>query len=215
MKRRTFLCASAVSLAGAIKTSALPLSFLPVQQQWLSAYIDAVGATPLNQFLIADQDLNALLVKQTALLSQTGYQPLGSSLYYTLHDQVAMYPLALYGQGATIIDLVLVFFQRNATAAGGWQYSHTFSGFDLEAVCRAIDQVRPGVADAADLFVPVYVAPYQKRPFIVRTTKGHIELQAKVGAEQTRLALKVCKSGTTLLEKTYLSQHTLSDGLLA
>lgn len=210
MKRRLFLCASVLSVAGTVKALATPVSFLPLQQQWLAKYLTAVGAHPVNHWLAPDQDLNRQLQAASASFFKSGYRALGTTHYYCNNDQVAVFPLALYAAETGMIDLAVLFFTKN-TAAHIWKYTHTFSGFDLEAVGKAMERLGTPthMQQAIDRFVPVYEVPYQRRPFTFQTAAGMLQLKVILDSQKAWLDVKVVENRTTLLDSRFISKHTL------
>ncbi|HEV7346682.1 hypothetical protein [Telluribacter sp.] len=211
MNRRHFLYATAASLVGAVKASGLPLSLLPLQQQWLGSYLTALGATPVNQLLVPDQELNAQLQTSAQSLFTVGYKAFGSTLYYTSEDQVAMYPLALHSPDTGLIDLTVLFFRKDASTNHSWKYTHTFSGFELEAICQAMSHlpVQPDKQEAIALFVPVYEVPHQRRPYCFKTASGQLELKVKIEESKTRLDFKLVKGNSDWVDTSFISRHFL------
>jgi hypothetical protein len=207
--RRTFLCASVLSVAGTVKALATPVRFLPLQQQWLAKYLTAVGARLVNHWLAPDQDLNRQLQTASASFIKSGYRALGTTHYYCNNDQVAVFPLALHAPETGMIDLAALFFTKN-TADHLWNYTHTFSGFDLEAVGRAMEQLGRPIHEqqALDQFVPVYEVPHQRRPFTFRTASGMLQLKVTLDSEKIWLDVKVVEYRTTLLAIRFVSNPT-------
>ena len=216
VKRRTFFCVSVLSVAGAVKASATPVSFLPLQQQWLAKYLTAIGAHPVNHWLAQDQDLNRQLQTASASFLKSGYRALGTTHYYCNNDQVAVFPLALHAPETGMIDLAVLFFTKN-TAAHIWKYTRTFSGFDLEAIVRAMEHIGMPTHEqqAIDRFVPVYEVPHQRRPYTILTATGKLELKVTLNTQETHLDMKVIENRITLLDSRFISKHTLRSTVVA
>ncbi len=210
MIRRTFLCASVLSVAGTVKALAIPVSFLPLQQQWLAKYLTAVGARPVNHWLAPDQDLNRQRQTASASFLKLGYRAVGTTHYYCNNDQVAVFPLELYAPETGMIDVAALFFTKD-TVAHSWQYTHTFSGFDLEAIGKAMERLGKPTHEqqAIDRFVPVYEVPHQRRPFTFQTAAGMLQLKVMLESQKTWLDVKIVEDRTTLLDSRFISEHTL------
>lgn len=198
-----------LSVVGAVKASATPVSFLPLQQQWLAKYLTDVGAYPVNNWLAPDQDLNRQLQTASASFLKSGYRALGTTHYYCNNDQVAVFPLALHAPDTGMIDLAVLFFTKN-TAAHIWKYTRTFSGFDLEAIVRAMEHIGMPThkQQAIDRFVPVYEVPHQRRPFTFQTASGMLHLKVILDAQKIWMDVKVIEDRTTLLATRFVSNHT-------
>jgi hypothetical protein len=216
MKRRSFLCASALSVAATLQASAEPFAFLSPQEQWLSIYLKSVGAKPAWQWLMPDEALDSEIRTATKSLKGIGYKSTGTS-YYCNNNSVVFYPVKLSAQEVGLIDVSVLAFTKDAATNHSWKYTHTFSGFDLEAICHSLEQLPalPVERDAIALYVPVYVAPHQKRPYTVQTAKGKLELKVKLDAGGSTLEVKVLKESTTLIAASYLSRNNMSTSFLA
>ncbi|GAB3181264.1 hypothetical protein GCM10027291_50190 [Telluribacter humicola] len=217
VKRRTFLSASAVSLVGALKASAIPLNFLPLQHQWLTSYLEVIGATSVNRLLTTDQELDSQLQANAQSFYSLGYKAFGSTLYYTSKDKVALYPLALHSPSAGIIDLTVLFFRNDASTDYTWKYTHTFSGFELEAIAQAINQLpaQPEEQEAIAMFVPIYELPHQRKPYKFKTASGHIELIVKIEEGKNTMDFKLVRDNSLLVATRFTSRHSLCCNSLA
>ena len=159
-----------------------------------------------DAFLL-DQSFLDCYNKAIVSWEKIGYQLSGNFCYTSDDDHLKMVPIRLHVDGAGKLDEVLLCFGKNAN--GEWKSLKSLSGFDLEAITVAMEdlKIHSNNVNLSHYLFPAPVSPLEPYGFI--TKKGSVYLKTKLSSESTSTII-ILKEGTSIVyQKEIISKHSL------
>lgn len=160
-----------------------------------------------NAFLL-DQSLlhcyNAAIVSWEKI----GYESSGNFCYSSDDNTLKMFPIHLHVDGAGKLDDVLLCFGKNAN--GEWKSLKSLSGFDLEAITIAMEELQLHNSNV-NLSHYLFPAPAaQSEPYGFMTQKGSVYLKTILSPENTTTKIIIKEGTTAVYQKEIISKHRLN-----
>lgn len=160
-----------------------------------------------NAFLL-DQALFHCYTKAMVSWQKMGYQSSGNFCYSSDDNRLKMFPLHLHVDGSGKLDDVLLCFGKNAE--GEWKSLKSLSGFDLEAITVAMEelQMHNSNVNLAHYLFPAPVT--QSEPYGFITQKGSVYLKTVLSPENTATKILIKEGNTVVYQKEIISKHSLN-----
>ncbi|MRX39291.1 hypothetical protein GJU43_08400 [Flavobacterium sp. LC2016-23] len=160
-----------------------------------------------NAFLL-DQALFHCYTTAIVSWQKMGYQSSGNFCYSSDDNRLKMFPMHLHVDSAGKLDDVLLCFGKNDN--GEWKSLKSLSGFDLEAITVAMEelQMHNSNVNLSHYLFPAAVT--QVEPYGFMTQKGSVYLKTILSPENTAITI-IIKEGTTVVyQKELISKHSLN-----
>lgn len=161
----------------------------------------------ISDAFLLDQSLLHCYNKAIVNWEKTGYQSSGNFCYSSDDNNLKMFPLHLHVDGTGKLDDVLLCFGKNAN--GEWKSLKSLSGFDLEAITIAMEdlKIHSNNVNLSHYLFPAPAAPLDPYGFI--TQKGSVSLKTTLSSENTITKI-IIKEGTSVVyQKEVISKHSL------
>ncbi|MFH6992846.1 hypothetical protein [Flavobacterium sp. FlaQc-48] len=156
--------------------------------------------------LLLDPSLLDCYNKSIVSWEKNGYQPSGNFCYSSKDNNLKMFPMHLHIDSMGKLDDVLLCFGKNSN--GEWQFLKSLSGFDLEAITVALNELRIHNT-STDLSHYLFPAPVQQlEPYGFTTKKGSVFLKTTL-SQNTSILIIVKEGNTIVYKKEILSKHRL------
>jgi len=160
----------------------------------------------LSNSLLSDQSLLDCYNRSIVSWEKNGYQPSGNFCYSSEDNNLKMFPMHLHIDSMGKLDDVLLCFGKNSN--GEWKFLKSLSGFDLEAITMAMNELRIR-NNNIDLSQYLFPAPVQQlEPYGFTTKKGSVFLKTTL-SQDTSILIIVKEGNTIVYKKELLSKHSL------
>lgn len=139
---------------------------------------------------------------------ETGYTPLDSGLFWQAEADYAILPVQQLNPSLGALNFGTLHF---AKSSGSWVYCGSLSGFHIEAIHKALDEIALQNTDSAHcrkLTLPVISSGdtiFSNGTH--HTSLGKFELKAKIGTDRPHVYARLTQADNILWEKEYLSDH--------
>jgi len=117
------------------------------------------------------------------------------------------YPVYLRHASAGVCDVLLPFFKRQGDNT--WRHIGTFTGFQVEALARAVELLKD--SDVASLLLPVAAGRTEGPVYSYKSSAGSVAISTIV-KEKGNTTLRVYKGDQLVLEESFESAHCLNSG---
>lgn len=211
LKRRKF-----IRNVGFVGVSTLFCSSL-IAQNTLSHFSDSKNdensilskfskSTVLSTFLL-DQNLSDCYKNAVLSWEKNGYKANGDFCYSSSDGLLKMFPFHLYTNSTGKLDDVLICIGKNSN--GDWKSLRSLSGFDLEAITKAMSDLKL-YHNEVDLSHYLFPSPSQQLyPYGFETKKGSVVLRTRLAPEQTSTKILVKEGNIIVYQNEIISKHTL------
>ncbi|WP_264535675.1 hypothetical protein [Flavobacterium sp. N1736] len=159
-----------------------------------------------NAFLL-DKALSDCYNKAIVNWQKTGYQSSDNFCYSSDENRLKMFPIHLHVDGAGKLDDVLLCFGKNAN--GEWKSLKSLSGFDLEAITVAMEELQMHNSNVNLSHYLFPAASTQLEPYGFMTQKGSVYLKTILSPENTATKIIIKEGNTVVYQKEIISKHSL------
>ncbi|KAF2341968.1 hypothetical protein DMB71_06160 [Flavobacterium tistrianum] len=168
--------------------------------------------TFFDAFLL-DQSLADCYKKSILNWEKTGYAASGNYCFSSSDGLLKMFPMHLQTEATGKIDNVLLCLGKDSN--GNWKSLRSLSGFDLEAITIAMQDlnIHRNDVNLSHYLFPAPVQQLNSDGFYTR--KGSVYLQTYLASEQTVTKIIIKEGNSIVYQKEIISKHSFaSDSFL-
>lgn len=174
------------------------------EENILSKFSKSIATNAFN----SDSSLQECYNNAIKTWQKNGYEASSDNCYSSADGLLKMFPMHLHTETTGKIDNVLLCLGKNSN--GKWQSIKSLSGFDIEAITVAVNELRKNNTnvDLSKYLFPAAEQPFN--PYGFATEKGNVQLATILSSNQTITKIIITEGNRIVYDRKIISSHTLS-----